>query len=307
MLRFGHHYHGWFDNVLGGVVDPNPKGKPYPLESESILEDLSYTQGKWPTAYQESLVIPWNDFERLEETVKLYGDEIAMIHFESVVCNNGNQMPKPGFLEKIRELCTKHNIVMSMDEVITGFRVGLNGAQGYFGITPDIATFGKAIAGGVPMSAVAGKKDIMKLLSERKVLGPGTHNGYPLGMRATLSTLKILEKDDGAVYKQVARVQKNLETGLLDTSKKHGVPLKIQSVPGCMFTLFGMEDSDKVIYTDEDMAGFDVNKTIEFQAKLQEEGIMIMIGGRWYMNIAHTDDDVDKVIAASDKVMATMK
>jgi glutamate-1-semialdehyde 2,1-aminomutase len=215
-IRFGGHYHGWFDNILGGMLDASPKAEPfarYDPESHP-WEDMGFTRGRGPGADRESFLLPWGDLGALEDTLKKYAEQIAAIHFEALVCNHFNLLPRPGYLEKIRELCTEYGIVMSMDEVITGFRLGLSGAQGRFGVTPDIATFGKALGGGLPVSAVVGKAEIMEALRDQKVLGPGTFNGYPLGMRAALATLEILERDAGAVYRAMDGVQGRLEEGL---------------------------------------------------------------------------------------------
>ena len=105
-------------------------------------------------------MLPWNDFEALERTFEKYHDEIAGVHFEAVVANNEMLYPLPGFLEKIRELCDKYNAIMSIDEVITGFRVGIGGAQEMFGVTPDICTMGKAISNGFPVACIAGKRNL---------------------------------------------------------------------------------------------------------------------------------------------------
>jgi glutamate-1-semialdehyde 2,1-aminomutase len=306
-IRFGGHYHGWFDNIIGGLVDPNPKGKPFPFYDPNAdpMTDPYFTKGRAPSTDQESFLLPWNDLDILEDTLKKYGDEVAIIHFEALVVNHGALEPRPGFLEKVRELCTKYGIVMSIDEVITGFRMGISGAQGHYGVTPDIATFGKAMAGGLPFSAVVGKAEIMEQLRARTVLGPGTFNGNPLGMRAVLATLKILEKDNGAAYDKMEKLQLRLTDGLSALAKKHGIPLRIQGARGLFYTAFGL-DSDKVLYTEEDLAGIDFQKVLQFWAALKQEGISAVIGGRWYMSIAHTEEDVTRTLEAADKVMATL-
>jgi len=303
-IRFGDHYHGWLDNVMGGVVDEHPTGKPFGAENKE-LDMLCYTEGKSRGALQESFLLPWNDIERLEEVLKRHGEEVAIIHFEGIVFNHFALMPRPGFLEKMRELCTRYGIVMSMDEVISGFRVGLGGAQGYLGITPDLSTFGKAMAGGLPFSAVVGKADILDQLKERKVLGPGTFNGHPLGVRAALTTLSVLERGGGAAYKEMARVQKRLTDGLSDLAKKHGITMSIQGVTGGFFTLFGVEKTGHA-YTNDDLKDLDIWKLFDFWKKMQEEGIIVMAGGRWYMSIAHTDKDIDRTLEAADRSMAKM-
>ena len=307
-IRFSGHYHGWLDNVLGGTADPSPAGKPFAVQDPDSdpMEDYCFTSGKAENANKESFLLPWNDIEVFENTIKKYGDQIAMVHMESVICNHFCLMPKPGYLERIRELCKEHGIVMSIDEVITGFRVGLSGAQGFFNVTPDIATFGKAIAGGVPFSAVMGKKEIMEQLDDGKVLGPGTFNGYPLGIRAALATVKILEKDNGAVYQHMARVQNQLESGLKEVAKANGVPMFTQGVPGAFYTMFG-SDEDQTIYTDEqieEIIDFDVY--LQFWAGMQENGILHLAGGRWYPSIVHSTADVEKTLEAADKVMGQL-
>ena len=173
-IRFEGHYHGWLDNVLGGMVNDHATGKPFAVESN---EDPVRTEGRDSAAFEQSFKLPWNEIEVLERVLEKYGEEVAMIHMEPILCNFGGCPLRPGYLEKVRELCTKYGIVLSFDEIITGFRVALNCAQGILGVTPDLATFGKALAGGISMSAVAGKKEILNLLFEQKVIGAGTFSG----------------------------------------------------------------------------------------------------------------------------------
>ena len=162
------------------------------LEKEG---DLFKTFGRESEALKQSFKIPWNDIEYLEYVLSKYGDQIALIIMEPINCNGGCCWPKAGYLERVRELCTQYGIVLCFDEVITGWRMGLSGAQGVLGVTPDITTFGKGIAAGVPFAAVAGRTDIMDQMLTRKVVGAGTFNGYPFGVAGALATIGILEKD----------------------------------------------------------------------------------------------------------------
>ena len=309
-IRFTGNYHGWFDNVLGGQYDPNAKGKPFPFfdPAATPANDPYYTKGRSEFGHLECFLLPYNDLGKLEETVDQYHDEIAMIHLEAIVCNKFNMRPRPGFLEKIRELCDKYNIVMSLDEIITGFRVGLNSAQGLLGVTPDLTTLGKAFAGGLPMSAVVGKSKILDIMSDRSVLGPGTFNGYPLGTRATLAAIKILERDNGAAYRSMEKVQMHLINGFYALARKHGLPLNIQWATGVIWYMFGVE-TDGYIFTEKDecLKHLDQNLQYRFWVEMQNEGILMMRGGRIYMSIAHTDEDVDKTLAVMDGVMARLK
>lgn len=301
VLRFGGHYHGWFDNVLGGVPDPDPEGKPFPLAETS---GPFMTEGKSPEASSGSFMLPWNDLPRLEKTLQDYGDQIAMIQLEAIVCNNKVQYPRPGFLERIRELCNQYGIVMSFDEIITGFRLGLSGAQGALGVTPDICTLGKALGGGLPISAVVGKAEIMDTMLDGIVLGPGTFNGYPLAMRAVKTTLDILARNNGAAYQEMARVQQGLTTGLAEIARRRGIAMRVQQATGVFLTLWGV-DPNQEQYTDADAADYDGVLAKQFCKAMMEQGVAI-IGDRWYPSIVHTDDDTARVLDVADRVLATL-
>jgi glutamate-1-semialdehyde 2,1-aminomutase len=147
VIRFSGHYHGWFDNVIGLLMDPDPAGMPFGVDSP---RDYYGTEGRDPEALKQTFILPWNNIQAVRDCLEKYGDQVAMIHCEPIAYNHFGLMPQPGFLKQLKELCEEYNVVLSFDEVITGFRVGLNSAQGKMGITPHLATFGKAIAGGMP-------------------------------------------------------------------------------------------------------------------------------------------------------------
>jgi len=306
VLRFEGHYHGWFDNVLGGHMNLDPAEDPN-TDQSSIPGDLCYTEGKSPWAGMETFMIPWNNFEVLEEVFAKYHDQIAMIHFEGIVCNHFGLYPKPGFVERIRELCTQYHVVMSIDEVITGFRVALGGAQQVLGVTPDICTFGKAISGGVPMSAVGGRKEIMEILRERRVLAPGTYPGYGLGMAAAEATLSIVGRDGGSLYDRIYKVQEYLMDGLVHLADQYGIPMTITEATGVFFTLFGIPGGRRRLYEEGELAGYDAALGAEFQKRMQENGVFLMFGSRWYISNAHTIADMDKTLEAAEKSMAALK
>jgi len=299
-IRFEGHYHGWLDNVLGGVVNENLLGRPFAVESD---KDPMGTEGKGPGAFEQSFKLPWNDIAVLEKVLEKYGQEVAMVLMEPINCTGGCCPPRPGYLEKVRELCAKYGIVLCFDEVISGFRVALNCAQGQLGVTPDLSTFGKALAGGIPMGAVCGKEDIMDLLLQHKVIGAGTFNGYPLGIAASLTSLKILEKDKGVFYRKVDKVQNRLTKGLKEISRRRGIPTLLQGPRG-MF-LFQFIDKE-VAYSVRDLREADVEKQNRFRTFLAEEGILMMWGGRWYVSACHTEADVDKALECADRVMGRL-
>ena len=299
-IRFEGHYNGWLDNVLGGLVNDQATGKPLALDSD---EDPVKTEGRDPTAFEHSFKLPWNDIETLERVLEKYGEEVALIHMEPILINSGCCPPRPGYLERVRELCTKYGIVLSFDEIITGFRVGLSGAQGMLGVTPDIATFGKAVAGGTPMSAVAGKKEILELLIQQRVVGAGTFNGYPLGLAAALATIKILERDDGAIYRHIDEVQNRLTTGLKEIGKRHGLPVLLQGPRGAF--LYEFLDKE-VAYSVRDLKDVDPTKQIKFRTLMLEEGILFFKRARWYVSGAITEADVDKTLDCAGRAIGKL-
>lgn len=301
VIRFSGHYHGWFDNVIGLTMNPVSDGMPFGIESE---EDMFATAGKDPEAVKQTFILPWNDIDVVEDCLNRYGDQVAMVHCEPIVFNHHGLMPRPGFLEHLKGLCEQHNVVLSFDEVITGFRCGLNGAQGKLGVTPHMATFGKSIAGGMPVSLVAGKKEIMGLLGDRTVIGAGTFMGYPLGVAACLATIEILEQDNGAVYDEIDRLQARLASGIGDISRKKGMPMLCQGATGAMTILPGVACS--VAYTDADIETLDIEKVFKIWALLQEEGVLTRIGGTFYMTTAHTDEDIDFTLDAFSRCMAKL-
>jgi len=299
-IRFQGHYHGWMDNILGGVTAENASGMPFALEQ---LGDFLGTEGRDPEAFQQSFMLPWNDIEVLERVLEKYGEQVALIITEVFNCNGGCCLPRPGYLERMRELCDKYGIVLYFDEVITGFRVGIHGAQGEVGITPDLATFGKAMAAALPMSAVAGKRQLMDLVAENKVTAAGTFNGYPLGVAASLATIRILEKDNGAIYRHIDRIQKRLMDGFREIGKRRGIPLLVQGPRGAFQIAF---TDAEVAYTFAELFASDILKLFRIREMLAEEGVLTMRGTRWYMCGSLTDADVDRTLETFDRVMAKL-
>jgi glutamate-1-semialdehyde 2,1-aminomutase len=302
IVRFVEHYHGWFDNVLGGLIKLGPDGE-YVLYDDPEIDD-HYSKGTSPHSREDLIVLPWNDFDALRTAFERHHDEIAIIHFEPIVCNTFGMYPKPGFLELIRELCDKYNIVMSFDEVITGFRLGLGGAQEFLGVTPDICTMGKAISGGLPTALVAGKKKIMSYcFCDRKVIAPGTFNGWNLGMRAIATTMEILERDDCARYKNMLKLQELLTVGILKLAEKYKLDIRITEAPGVLNTIFGVKGGRKPVYTLNELEGFDMEFMTKLRNNLQQDGLIMMPAFRWYMTLAHTQEDIDTTLAKMDKAI----
>lgn len=295
-IRFDGHYHGWIDNVFGGGVDRDPKGPPYALYKET---DLFGSKGLDPGAKKQSFKLPWNDIALLERTLERYGDQIALVIMEGINANGGSCWPRPGYLERVRELCDAYGIVLCIDEVITGFRVGLGGAQALLGVTPDLTTFGKGVAGGIPLSVVAGRAEIMDLCADRTVIGAGTFNGYPLGVAAGLACISYLERDDGVFYRNLHATQTRLTDGLREIMARHGRQWLLQDCPGVvMFYPAPIERAWAIAdwYT---VADHDLGE--RFRQALFDNGVLILFRGRWFVNGAVTPGDVDRTLEIVDR------
>jgi glutamate-1-semialdehyde 2,1-aminomutase len=187
---------------------------------------------------QHTLALPYNDLSAVEAAFAVHPAQIACILVEPVVGNAGTIPPAPGYLEGLRSIATKHGALLIFDEVMTGFRLSLGGAQQVYGITPDLTTLGKILGGGLPCGAFGGRADVMDHLAP---LGPvyqaGTLSGNPLAMAAGIATIKHLIEHEAVVYPQLERVTKSIAEGVVDLAREAGVPVTANRV-GSMFTWF---------------------------------------------------------------------
>ncbi len=251
-----------------------------------------------------TLVAPYNDLEAARTLFKRHGEAIAAFLVEPVAGNMGVVPPAPGYLEGLRELCTGAGALLIFDEVMTGYRVALGGAQARFGVQPDLTCLGKIIGGGMPVGAYGGRAEIMERLSP---LGPvyqaGTLSGNPLAMAAGLATLDALHAPD--VYERLEVLSDRLADGLAQAAADAGVPTyhtRVGSM-GCMFFQAGpvtdwasASRSDTVMYA-RFFQGM-LNRACYF-APAQYEA--------WFMSLAHTEEHIDQTIAAAADVFAELK
>ncbi|MFA5246020.1 MAG: aspartate aminotransferase family protein [Pedobacter sp.] len=293
-LRFEGHYHGWLDNVCWGISAPSEEA----LGSRENPEVFPWSDGLAKNTRDECIVIPWNDAELLKKTIEKHYHELAAIITEPVMCNNGCIMPQDGFLQTIRELCTAYNITFILDEVITGFRLSLGGAQQFFNIRPDLSIFAKALASGYPISVITGKKEWMRLIEEAKVIHAGTMNSGNATIAAALATIEVLEKEQP--YDRMFSLGKELMQGIRDAAKETGHKLLVQG-PGPMFNISFTEAEEINDYR----ATFSCNKAKlgSFIAGMHDEGVRIIGRGLWYISAVHTQDDINFAIEKVRKVL----
>jgi glutamate-1-semialdehyde 2,1-aminomutase len=305
-IRFEGHYHGWFDNVALGISGANEESLG-PRESPT---PVPWTQGLPDRVDEEMIVLPWNDISLLEATLQKHAHEIAAIITEPVMCNNGCIAPRAGFLQGIRELCDRYGIVFILDEVITGFRLGLGGAQKYFGITPDLGIFGKAMANGYPIAVLAGKrvfgpdkKPLMQLVAEGKVIHAGTMNSCNPCVAAALTTLQILEDED--VHPRLFHLGQAFMKGLRDAARAAGHDDFLIQGLGPMFHI-GFTPLKEVSDYRECLS-YDKTKLSRFVALMAEHGVRLIGRGLVYISAAHTPKDIEAGVETAHRVLVQMK
>ncbi len=302
-VRFNGHYHGGLDHLMGGIVlDPeNPIPVPGELEND-LYSQFTNTLGRYSGAFNQCYMIEWNDLPAFDKLLDRYGDEIAAVIMEPVVVNNFGCVPEPGYLEGVRELCTEHGVVLIFDEVLTGFRIGLNGAQGYFGVTPDLTTLAKALGAGFPVSSTCGKREIMDALTRADAIQGGTYNGHPLAMAAVIAAIEEYEKDDGAVFRHITQMGNMLKAGLDGIAAEYEQPLVLQGFPGAWYFFF---NNKKKVVNQADGRDTDFGKFLRFADLLKERGVLT--SWRFCTSAAHTEKDVGDVLDRANEAMRILK
>ncbi|HTL33129.1 MAG TPA: glutamate-1-semialdehyde 2,1-aminomutase [Kofleriaceae bacterium] len=247
-------------------------------------------------AARDTLVVPYNDLAAVEATFAANPGEIAAVIIEPIAGNMGLVLPQPGYLQGLRDITAKYGALLIFDEVITGYRVSYRGAQGLYGITPDLTCLGKIVGGGLPAAAFGGRADIMQKLAP---LGPvyqaGTLSGNPLAMAAGLKALHILGRPGN--YERLDQLGKRLGDGLLAAAQAAGVPACVNRV-GSMVTLFFTAGPVT------DYASAKTSDTQRFGAffrKMRERGVFLPPSQfeAMFVSLAHTEEDVDQVVAAA--------
>lgn len=297
-LRFEGHYHGWLDNVCWGNSAPSLEA----LGSRENPNVYPWTDGLPENTKDDFIVLPWNDLALVQKTIAERHAEISAIITEPIMCNNGCIIPKEGFLEGLREICDQYNIALIFDEVITGFRVSLGGAQQYFGITPDISIFGKAMASGYPISAIVGKRKWMNILEESKVIQAGTMNSSNATVAAALETIQILEAENP--YDRLFLYGRKLMEGLKKAAAKTKQNIIVQG-PGPMFNI-GFSNSSTSSTDYRDTLSTDRDKLRKFIVRMHDRNIRVIGRGLWYISTTHTMADIDYAIECSAEVMSTL-
>jgi glutamate-1-semialdehyde 2,1-aminomutase len=273
------------------------------LEAAGFGDPVPGTRGQVPNATENVLVIPWNDLPALEAMFAQHGGEIAAVITEPVLCNSGCLLAGENYLAKLAEIARRHGALVIFDEVITGFRRAPGGAQAFYGVTPDMATLGKAIGGGLALSAIAGRRELLDLMFTGGVSFGGTFNGNPLSLAAGVTTIRELTDNRGAALEGANRTGESLMKGLRELGARHGLPLRVTGF-GTAFAVHFNPLPEITSY--RDTFRDDSAMLSRFLLESCREGVNIVPDGRFYVSTVHTADDVQQTLAAIDKVFARL-
>ncbi len=291
IVKFDGCFHGSHDNVLvkagSGATTfgvPNSLGIP---------DDTT----------KNTIVLPYNDVEALENLFQTDGNEIAAVIIEPVLANVGLILPKKNYLASLRKLTSKNGTVLIFDEIITGFRLALGGAQEYFNITPDMATLGKVLGGGFPLAAFGGKKEIMQNISPiGKVYQAGTFSGNPVSTTAGYTILNILHQKKKQIYPTLEKNCVELKKALEDLSATYKLPAQVHNIASLYQIFFTKEPITD--YTSAKLS--DTNLFTEYFQELLKQGVFIPPSQyeTCFISAAHTADDLKATISAFDKALS---
>lgn len=250
-----------------------------------------------------TLALPYNDLAAVEAAFALHPGLIACIIVEPVVGNAGTIVPEPGYLEGLRQITREHGALLILDEVMTGFRLSLGGAQEVFGITPDLTTLGKILGGGLPCGAFGGRADIMEFLAPQgPVYQAGTLSGNPLAMAAGMTTLSYLLEHRDEVYPQLERVTRAMADGVAALAKQAGVRLTTNRI-GSMFTWFFTE---RPVTDFASAAGSDTAAFGRFHRAMMEAGVWLPPSQfeAAFVSVAHGEREVALLLDAAKAALA---
>jgi glutamate-1-semialdehyde 2,1-aminomutase len=288
IIKFDGCYHGHADSLLvkagsGALTFGQPDSAGVPA---------SFTQ--------HTIVLPFNEVEAVRAAFSANPDQIAGIILEPVPGNAGLYLPRPGYLEALREITREHGALLIFDEVMTGFRLAYGGAQERFGITPDLSCFGKIIGGGLPVGAFGGRSEIMELLAP---LGPvyqaGTLSGNPVAMAAGIAALEELSKRDA--YRKLEELGEQLENGMNEAARKAGVPVQLNRI-GSMFCAYF---TDQPVHNLSDAMKCDRKRFAKYFHGMLAEGVYLAPSQfeAGFISAAHTPSDLEQTVTAATKVL----
>jgi len=298
-IKFEGHYHGWYDDFL---VNAHPQ----PIASLGHRRDpvrIPDSSGLNRRSLDDTIVVPWNDLAAVERAIESTRGQVAAIVTEGIMANMGVIPPEPGYLPQLRELARANGILFVLDETVTGFRIAPGGCQQYYGLDPDISTFGKALGCGFPVAAFTGRAEVMEALAWGGVLHYGTQNSSRIGLHAARASLRVLAEDDGAAFRHLWRIGELLGAGLREALAESRRPAIVQQVGPMLQIMF----TDRPAIRDyrEFCAHVDRDAYRRLAWDLFRAGIYMTPSAALHSvtSLAHTEDDVRCTVDAVRKAL----
>jgi glutamate-1-semialdehyde 2,1-aminomutase len=283
VVKFEGHFHGYHD-YLGYSAWP-----PLDVAPGSIVPESG---GIPPELQQFVIVLPWNDPQVLERTLRERGAEIAAVIMEPINYNSGSILPLPGYLEEVRRLTREHGVVLIFDEILSGFRTGASCAQGFLGVTPDLCTLGKALGGGTPLSAFAGQREVMNAVSPvGRAVHSGTFNAHLIPLLAANAFLD--EVAQPAFWSNLEQVEAYFYGGLREAFRTAGLPVFVQAVGARFSLLFGLEAEPRNY---RDAARYDRELARQFFGAALEQGVYFHSAWHHGFSAMHTREDLSAAL-----------
>ncbi len=292
IVKFEGCYHGHSDSLL------------VKAGSGALTLGVPSSPGVTQAVAADTITLTYNDAESVKQTFAEIGDQIACVIVEPVAGNMNCIPPEPGFLQTLRQVCNEQGCVLIFDEVMTGFRVGLHGAQGVYQVTPDLTTLGKVIGGGMPVGAFGGKREIMEYLAPLgAVYQAGTLSGNPVAMAAGLKTLELISQ--AGFYENLSKTTKKLTTGIVQRAEQAGVSLTTNTI-GAMFGLFFSEQEKVSLYSQVIKCNQGLFK--HFFHGMLEQGVYLAPSAfeAGFVSAAHSDEDIEKTLDAAAVVFKSL-
>ncbi|WP_428116692.1 aspartate aminotransferase family protein [Candidatus Poriferisodalis sp.] len=290
VVRFTGHYHGWLDPLFVDMAVTAPPMGPVPL-----------TAGQSASAAADVILCEWNDIAQVAQALK--SGDVACVLMEPVMCNTGLIPPSAGYLDDVKTLCHQHGALFVVDEVITGFRLGLCGAQGFYGIRGDISIYAKAIASGFPLAVLGTSAELLAGVGRGEINHSGTYNTGVSSVAAGVATLRVLI--DSNPYPEMDRLTCRLVDGLRQLGHELGVGLAVDHIGGSLCqTRFGTPGA---VASRADFAANSDNELLAcFLASLQDHGVRPTSRGLWFVSAAHDDALIDKTLAAARHALSRL-
>jgi glutamate-1-semialdehyde 2,1-aminomutase len=296
ILKFEGAWHGMHDYALWGTVPSEPSDYPHARPDSAGIP---------PSIGDEVLVAPFNDADRAVALIERHAAELAAVIVEPL---QRVLRPEPGFLEAVRDATRRHGIVLIFDEIVTGFRIAWGGAQERYGVVPDVATYGKAMAGGFPMACLVGRAEIMEALDGRRLprqelaWASGTLNGNPISATAGLAALGVLAQP--GVYDRLHRLGGRLRAGIVAAGQRHGFPTQALG-EDAVFGVRFLENPHPTTWME--LQAHDRALGLRWGLECLQRGLLVNPNEKFYLSLAHDDTDIDRTLEICDAAFAAIR